>query len=216
MKRIFWDRRGFTTAELLVAALFGMIVMATLYGFYREQMFNLLSQETKTATLEDARGALDMMVREMRNAGAFPVETDTTCIKDDSGIPLKIISANAASFHFQTDTHSPGRPPSSNNPDGKCSETGENVIYSLSGSTITRNGPTNPLVHNVVIPAGSDFLTYYQAGSATPLSHPISDPSVIKRIKITFSVQVPDPTPEGKAAGRRVTSSVSSSVEFRN
>ncbi len=216
MKRIFWNRRGFTLAELLVAALFGMIVIATLYSFYREQLFHLLSQETKTATLEDARGALDMMVREMRNAGAFPVETDTTCIKDDSGIPLKIISANAASFHFQTDTHSPGSPPSSNNPDGKCSETGEKVTYALSGSTITRDGPTNPLVKNVVVPSGSDFLTYYQAGSTVALTHPISDPSTIKRIKITFSVQVPDPTPEGKTTGRTVTSSLSSSVEFRN
>src|SRR3990167_4136259 len=71
MNRIVWDRRGFTTAELLVAALFGMIVMATLYGFFRDQLFNLLAQETKTATREDARGALDMMVRELSNAGSF-------------------------------------------------------------------------------------------------------------------------------------------------
>lgn len=216
MKRMLLDKRGFTLAELLVAALFGMIVMATLYGFFREQMFNLLSQETKTATLEDARGALDMMVRELRNAGAFPVETDTTCIKDDSGIPLKIISANAASFRFQTDTHSPGSPPSSNNPDGKCSETGENVIYSLSGSKITRNGPKNPLVQNVVIPSGSDFLTYYQAGSTIALTHPISDLTTIKRIKITFSVQVQNPNPNSRAANPNVSSTLSSSVEFRN
>ncbi len=189
-----------------MAALFGMIVMATLYSFYRQQIFSLLSQETKTATLEEARGALDMMVRELRNAGAFPVATDDTCAKDNLGNPKRVIAASTSLIHIQSD----------NDGDGKCAATGEIVTYALSGSTITRNGPTNPVVKNVVIPSGSRFLTYYQAGSTTPLPHPISDASVIKRIKIAFSVQVPDPTPEGKAAGRKVASSLSSSVEFRN
>ncbi len=206
MKRIFWNRRGFTLAELLVAALFGMIVIATLYSFYREQLFHLLSQETKTATLEDARGALDMMVRELRNAGAFPVVTDDTCVKDSFNNPRRVIAASSKSIQIQSDTDG----------DGKCTDTGEKVTYALSSSTITRNGPMNPLVKNVVVPSGGDFLTYYQAGSTVALTHPISDPSTIKRIKIIFSVQVPDPTPEGKTTGRTVTSSLSSSVEFRN
>jgi len=58
---IFWDRGGFTTAEVLMAALCGMIVMGALYGFFQEQLYSLLSQEAKTATLEDGRGALDIM-----------------------------------------------------------------------------------------------------------------------------------------------------------
>ncbi len=44
-----------------MAALFGMIVMGALYGFFQEQLYSLLSQEAKTATLEDGRGALDIM-----------------------------------------------------------------------------------------------------------------------------------------------------------
>lgn len=206
MKRVFWDSSGFTITELLIGALFGMIVMATLYGFYRGQMYTLLSQEMRTATLEDTRGALDMMVRELRNAGAFPVGTDATCVKDDLDNPKSVIGASANSIHIQSDANS----------DGRCTATGENVRYAFSGSTITRNGPTNPVVKNVVIPPGSNFLTYYQAGSTTPLVHPISDPSVIKRIRIAFSVEVPDPTPEGKATGRKIVSRLSSSVELRN
>ncbi len=61
MKMVFWGRGGFTTAEVLMAALFGMIVMGALYGFYQEQLYSLLTQEAKTATLEDGRGALDIM-----------------------------------------------------------------------------------------------------------------------------------------------------------
>lgn len=207
MQSIFLDKRGFTTAELLVAALFGMIVMATLYGFFREQMFNLLSQETKTATLEDARGALDIMVRELRNAGAFPVTTGVSCVKDASNNPKRVVAASASSIQIQSDTDG----------NGNCTGTGESVTYTFTGSTITRNVSTSPLVSNPVVPAsGSDYLTYYQAGSTTPLTHPISDLTSIKRIKITFAIQVENPNPSARSANPYVSSTLSSSVEFRN
>lgn len=206
MKRMLLDKRGFTLAELLVAALFGMIVMATLYGFFREQMYNLLSQETKTATLEDARGSLDLMVRELRNAGAFLTTTDATCLKDGSNNPKRVVAASASSIQIQSDTDG----------NGNCTGTGESVTYTLTGSTISRNVTTSPLVNNVVLASGSDFLTYYQAGSTTPLTHPISDLTTIKRIKITFAVQVQNPNPSARSANPNVSSTVSSSVEFRN
>lgn len=211
MKRILRDdRRGFTTAELLVAALFGMIVMATLYGFYREQLFQLLAQETKTATLEDARGALDMMVRDLRNAGSWGSGTQP-------GSCLRVYSASSTSIRIQADLDG----------NGDCSSaTGEDVTYDLSSATSTTCPGSNMirraafgatgscLIPNVVIPSGSTFFTYYNS-SGTDLG---SSPTLtsIKRVKITFSAQVAEPTPEGKAAGRNITSTVSSSVEFRN
>ena len=210
MKRILCDdRRGFTTAELLVAALFGMIVMATLYGFYREQLFQLLAQETKTATLEDARGALDMMVRDLRNAGSWGSGTQP-------GSCLRVYSASSTSIRIQADLDG----------NGDCSSaTGEDVTYDLSSATSTCSGSNiirraafgatgSCLIPNVVIPSGSTLFTYYDS-SGTDLG---SSPTLtsIKRVKITFSAQVAEPTPEGKAAGRNITSTVSSSVEFRN
>lgn len=210
MKRILRDdRRGFTTAELLVAALFGMIVMATLYGFYREQLFQLLAQEHKTATLEDARGALDMMVRDLRNAGSWGSGTQP-------GSCLRVYSASSTSIRIQADLDG----------NGDCSSaTGEDVTYDLSSATSTCPGSNiirraafgatgSCLIPNVVIPSGSTFFTYYNS-SGTDLG---SSPTLtsIKRVKITFSAQVAEPTPEGKAAGRNITSTVSSSVEFRN
>ena len=201
MNRIVWDRRGFTTAELLVAALFGMIVMATLYGFFREQMFNLLSQETKTATREDTRGGLDLMVRELRNSGSWGSGTQPASCE-------RVASATSTKVQIQADLDG----------NGNCSSaTGEDVTYELTGSTITRNGSSHPLVDNVVLPSGSSFLTYYKSDntSFTP-ANTSADRALIKRVKITFAVEVPDPTPDGKTAGRMIRSTLSSSVVFRN
>lgn len=202
-------------AELLVAALFGMIVMATLYGFFREQLFHLLAQETKTATLEDARGALDMMVRDLRNAGSWGTGTVPVTVSGGSTPCSRVVTATATSVRVQADLNGDGDCDGGTSP----AETGEDVTYDLStatstclGSIIRRN--SNCLIANVVIPTGSSLFTYYDS-SNTDLG---SSPTVasIKRVKITFSVQVAEPTPEGKAADRKITSTVSSSVEFRN
>ena len=211
---ILWDKRGFTTAELLVAALFGMIVVATLYGFYREQMFNLLAQETKTATLEDARGALDMMVRELSNAGSFPLPTGyptTRPAGDDDGSNCKrlvLANTNANSIRIQSDLTG----------DGDCADDNEDITYTYNSTsgTIERNSSSSPVVSNIVIPAGSNFLTYYTAGSTTAVTPSSTNINAIKRVKITFTVQVADPTPDGKAAGRNISSTLYSNVDFRN
>jgi hypothetical protein len=196
-----------TTTELLMAALFAAIVLATLYGFYREQLFNLLSQEIKTVTLEDARGALDIMVRELRNAGSWATGTAPSGCQ-------RFVMATATSIRIQADLDGDG------DCDGATSaETGEDVTYDLSnstptcpGSTLRRNG--NCLVANVVIPPGSQLFTYFDS---VHVQLPASPPAAsIKRVKIVFSVQVPQPTPQGKASGRTITSTLASSVEFRN
>lgn len=206
MRRARGKCAGFTTAEVLVAALFALLVVATLYSFYREQLFNLLSQETRTATLEDGRGALDMMVRELRNAGAFPVTTDATCAKDGQNIPLRVVSASADSIQIQSDL----------NGDGTCA-TGEKVTYAYS-STPTSTCPganirreNDCLVANVTKPAGKLF-TYYDTSEVLLADTP-SNPSDIKRVKITFRVQVKSPNPN---VGENISSTFSSSVEFRN
>ena len=206
---IFQDKKGFTVAELLVAALFGMIVVATLYGFFREQMFNLLAQETKTATLEDARGAPDLMVRELSNAGSFPLPIGyptTRPANDDDGSNcerLVLANTNSNSIRVQADF----------NGDGDCSDDYEDITYAYSSGTIQRNSSTSPLVSNVV---ASNFLTYYVAGSTTAATPSSTNINAIKRVHISFAVQLPDPTPEGKAAGRKITSTLYSDVDFRN
>lgn len=211
---ILWDKKGFTIAELLVAALFGMIVVATLYGFFREQMFNLLAQETKTATLEDARGALDLMVRELSNAGSFPLPigypTDRPANDDDGNNCDRLVLAdtNANSIRMQADF----------NGDGDCADDNEDVTYTYNSTsgTIERNSSTSPVVSNVALASGSNFFTYYVAGSTTAVTPSSTNINAIKRVKITFKVEVADPTPEGKAAARKIASTLYTNVDFRS
>jgi hypothetical protein len=225
MKRIFWDSRGSTVTEQLMVALFGLIVMGTLYGFYREQLFNLLSQEAKTATLEDARGALDIMVRDLRNAGSWgagmvPSEKDSSedpkniddPNNDADSVCNRVYAATNKLIHVQMDL----------NGDGDCMDTEpaekrENIKYELTGPTKTCPGLNiirrndDCLVANVETPLPEKLFTYYDSNHGDLGDNPSLES--IKQIKITFTVQVSNPNPK---IGGIVTSTLSSSVEFRN
>jgi hypothetical protein len=201
--KLIRSRNGFTTVELLGAALCAAVILAALYGFYREQLVHLLLQETKTATLEDARGALDIMVRELRNAGFW-----------GTGAPpagcQRIISAAPTLLTIQADLDG----------DGDCDETGENVTYDIGKGTDSCPGPITIrrngycLVANVVVSSKEPLFTYFDANDRPLGQTPSLD--AIKRVRIGFSVEVPDPTPAGKKAGRTIRSTLASSAEFRN
>lgn len=196
------DSRGFTLTELLVTCVFSLTVLGTLYGFYRTQVHNLKFQEKRTEILEAARATLDLMVREIRDAGYWPSSGGTAppgCARIQVATPTQI--------QIQTDL----------NGDGDCSDTHEDITYSYNSTskTIERISSSSPVASGVEIPTGSSFLTYY-AGSTTALTHPISDLSTIKRVKITFEVKADDPTPEGKALGRTLKTTMVSNVYFRN
>lgn len=222
MMKVFWDNQGSTATEQLVAALFAMVVISTLYGFYRNQLFNLLSQETKTATLQDARGALDIMVRDLRSAGLWaagstpsekgdaedPKNIDDPNIDADS-VCNRVYAATKELIYIQMDL----------NGDADCMDKSprENIKYELTGPTATCPGPNiirrngDCLVANAVAPVPGKLFTYYDSDHVDLGDNPPLD--TISRVKITFAVQVRNPNP--KVTGS-VTSTLSSSVEFRN
>lgn len=193
--------------ELIMASLFAMTIMAALYGFFRQQLFALLAQETRTANLEDSRGAIDIMIRELRSAGAFPTSTNGTCAKDALNAPLRVVAASADSIQIQSDLDG----------NGTCDATGEDVTFSFSstatsacpGENIKRSGQC--LVANAVRPTGKLF-TYYDS-SGTLLPDTPTNPADIRRVKITFGITVKNPDP---AVGGNLSTTFSSSVEFRN
>ncbi len=203
MKKTFWGTGGFTTAEFLVAALFGVFIMGTLYGFYQKQLYALLTQEAKTAVLEDGRGALAFIVRDLRNAGSWGAGVvPSEC--------SRVVTATPTTIRVQADLDG----------SGDCSSaTGEDVTYDLSGATSTcpgtiirRNGTC--LVANVVTPISGKLFSYYDRNNLDLGNNP--PVSNIKRVKITFSIQVANPDPKAREANPNVTSTLSSSVEFRN
>jgi hypothetical protein len=216
MLRLLRKSEGAMLIEQLISLLLGLTMIAGLYGFCRAQIYQALVQETKTATLEDARGALDIIVSDLKNAGAWangtaPAETGAG---DDPGLDAdsicnRVYAATASKLHVQMDL----------NGNGSCADTNprENVRYELTGPTATcggikiirRNGDC--LVANVTTPTGGRLFRYYDAagaelGGAPPLA-------AIKRIRIAFAVRAKSPDPKYAAT---IASELSTSVELRN
>lgn len=204
MNKRYRNSQGFTLTEVLVTSVFALTILGTLYGFYRTQLHSLRSQEKRTEVLETARAVMDLMVREIREAGNW---SGTGGVAPPGYARIQGIPT-AIQLQVQMDL----------NGNGDCDDTHEDVTYTYNAAreVIERNSRTSPVASNVYTPPESDFLTYYSAGGTTPLPHPISDPTDIKRVRIAFEVKVDDPTPEGKAVGRKLTTLLVSNVTLRN
>jgi Tfp pilus assembly protein PilW len=207
---------GVTLIEQLVALLLGTIVITSLYEFYRAELFRSISQEAKTATLEDARGALDIIVRDLRNAGSWGAgsvpperggsddpdnDTDTHC--------NRVYAASGGMIHIQMDL----------NGNDNCADPDprENIRYELTGPTSTCPGTTiirrngDCLVANVKTATAGKLFTYYDATGADLGDLP--SPSAVKWIRIAFAVQVKNPD---HRVGGNMISALSTSIELRN
>jgi type II secretory pathway component PulJ len=210
------DQRGATLIEQLMSLLLGAAMITSLYGYFREELYHMVSLETKTATLEDARGALDIMIRDLKNAGSWgtgsaPTETG---VADDPNndadvVCNRVYAATPTLIHVQMDL----------NGNADCADTDprENIRYELTGPTATCAGPYilrrngDCLVANVVPETTGKLFTYYDANGADLGNMPV--PAIIKRVRIAFAVQVKSPDPR---SGGTLASGLSNSVEFRN
>jgi Tfp pilus assembly protein PilW len=210
------DSSGVTLIEQLVALLLGAVIIASLYEFYRAELFRTLSQEARASTLEDARGALDIIVRDLRNAGSWgtgsaPSERETVDDpnNDADTVCNRVYAASGRMIHVQMDL----------NGNGNCTDTEprENVRYELTGPTSTcpgtiiirRNGDC--LVANIKTTTAGKLFTYYDVTGADLGDSP--PPAAIKRIRIAFAVQVKNPDPR---VGGNMMSTLSTSIELRN
>lgn len=207
---------GATLIEQLIALLIGSALITCLYGYFRAELYHTVTVEAKTASLEDARGALDIIIRDLRNAGSWgsgsvPSESGTADDPNNDGDTVcnRVYAATANMIHVQMDL----------NGNGNCADNDprENIRYELTGPTSTCPGPSiirrngDCLVANIVPTTAGKVFSYYD-GNGTDLGNAPSR-DAIKRVKISFTVQVKNPDP--KIAGN-LASIVSSSVEFRN
>ena len=207
---------GVTLIEQLAALLLGTIVIASLYEFYRAELFRTISLEAKTSTLEDARGALDIMVRDLRNAGSWGtgrVPTESGGVDDPNNDAdtncNRVYAASGGMIHVQMDL----------NGNDSCADTEprENIRYELTGPTSTCPGTTiirrngDCLVANVKTASAGKLFTYYDSTGADLGVSPL--PVAIKRIRIAFAVQVKNPD---RRVGGNMTSTLSTSIDLRN
>ena len=216
MVRMLRRNKGITLVEHMMSLLLGSVMIISIYSFCRTQLVHTLAQETKTATLEDARGAVDLIVRDLKNAGAWgdgvpPAETG---IADDpetdsDSICNRVYAATATKIHVQMDL----------NGNGNCADPDprENIRYELTGPTSTcsgtkiirRNGDC--LVANITTPVAEKLFSYFDAagadlGAAPPLA-------AIKRVRVAFAVRAKSPIAQSRAF---IASELSTSVELRN
>jgi len=66
------DRRGFTLVEMLIAMVIVGIMGIALVAFLRAQHQTMVRQNSGVLTTQNARAAMDMLARELRNAGYSP------------------------------------------------------------------------------------------------------------------------------------------------
>ena len=216
MARQLNNFRGATLIEQLVALLLGSVMITSLYGYFRANLYQFIAIEVKTGTLEDARGALDIMLRDLKNAGSWgsgnvPAETAAGDDPDHDADTVcnRVYAATASLIHVQMDL----------NGNGNCADLDprENVRYDLAGSTSTCPGPQiirrngECLVANIVPLSAGKIFTYYDADGNDLGNTPSM--AAIKRVRIAFAVQVKNPDPR---VGGKLTSTLSSSVEFPN
>lgn len=209
------EAHGMTLIEQVIALGLGALMMTVLFGYFRSEIFHLRSLETRTTTMEDARGALDIMIRDLKNAGSWgtgsaPAESGSMDDPDGDADSLcnRVYLATANRLHVQMDL----------NGNGNCADLDprENIRYELTGPTascpgstiIRRNGDC--LVANVVAGPAVLFTYYDGAGNALGATPNLS---TIRRVRIAFSVQVKNPD---SRVGDNLTTLLSSSVEFRN
>jgi type II secretory pathway component PulJ len=217
MKRAFrQNQRGVTLIEQLVSLLLGAAMITSLYGYFRHELYRFLSLEIKTSTLEDSRGALDIMVRDLKNAGSWgtgSAPAETGAADDPSGdadtVCNRVYSATPALLHVQMDL----------NGNGNCvdNDPRENLRYEITGPTATCPGPYiirrngDCLVANVVPESVGKLFTYYDADGYDLGAAPAA--AAIKRVRIAFAVETKNP--DAKSGGS-LSSRLSTSVEFRN
>ncbi len=187
--------KGFTLVELMIAMAVGLIVLGAVYAVFTVQNKQLANQEQLAEMHQNARVAMDMMVREVSMAG-YNQTTDPATIASvprctnalvAAGTPcvgITIAAANTISFvadingNGNTTTTAGGANPNENIAyDRYHSETSPAGVYSLGR---TSNGSKQPVVEYV---ESLNFVYYYD-GTIAPISP--NNLINIRRVKITI------------------------------
>jgi type IV pilus assembly protein PilW len=189
--------RGFTLVELMISMAVGLIVLAAVYALYTLQSKHLANQELITELHQNARVAMDMMVREISMAGynqttdpatitAVPRCTNALVTAGTSCVGITDAGSNTIKFSADLDGNgsiTPDDPSVGDNAD-------ENVAYdtnlSLGINALRRNSKytkTGSTYQPVVEYLHSLSFEYYDGATPPALTSNLAD---IRRVKITI------------------------------
>jgi len=194
-------QEGFSLVELIVSLVVTSIMMAAVVGAFMSAMKTRTYETDKTDALTSSQAALNVMSREIGNAG-FGLKRG---IYASNGLVQG--DCNATRLHFRTNM---------NNLNNTADDIGENVTfyYDTSTSSILRHDqnavPTTSAIINQVSNVQFSYFDYDANGVATQVSVPTDDTSRV-RIKLTVLL-VADPNDVTNK--RNVT--VESDIALRN
>ena len=186
------NNRGYTLMELMVAIAIGMIVMASVATTFTSQTRAYSAQEQINQMEQNARGALDIMSREIKMAGYKP----------NGGSVTGIVSYTSTSLTIQADL----------NADAAISTSGsdnEQIAYAYDSANkkITRQVGTAAsatLAENI---SGFTF-TYHQSSGTTPATSATD----IRRMKIAITAKTEKPDPGYQTNGGYRTMDLSATI----
>ena len=185
--RLLADTRGLTLVELMVALVIVGIMGIAMVGFLRTQHQTVVRQNSGVLATQNARAAIDMFVRELRNAGYNPRGAL-------SGARIQAMDSD--SIAWTADMNADG-----DTLDTSAGQWDERLVYFVQGESLYRasNGGSGvALTDNV----DSLRLAYFDGdGAAT------ADPALVEQIRIRLYYA----TPEGVQAGM-----MQSQVALRN
>lgn len=148
MPMLVYENKGLTLVELMIVLGLSVLLMSAAYLSYNAQHKGGRVQEQVAVIQQDLRAVMDMMEKDIRNAGCDPcIAAIAPLLSGTSGVRalgVEMDLVTTACPHTGTPTH---------------------VIYNLSNNALRRNGQT--LVQNVT----SFGLTYWDANAAqvTPI-----------------------------------------------
>jgi type IV pilus assembly protein PilW len=174
------NKKGFTLTEIIVSMGIGMVVLAAVTTTFMSQARYYNAQEQVNEMEQNARGALDVITRELKMAGYNPASGTITGV-----------TYSTSQLQIEADLDSSGTI-------STTSTANERIIYAFDSANnqITRkvgSGSTQVLAENIT---AFDF-TYYKADGITTTT----TSSEIRQVKIDITARTSKPDPNYSSNG---------------
>lgn len=207
-RRSPWRQAGWTLLETLVAMGIASLFLLALYGFYRFNLQTLSAETARLSVRESSRLALDFLVRELRMAGARPVQSGAC----DGFERLLVAEAQAISLQYDFRGDRIDSPA-----DGCPDDPSERVRYTYDAQAqmlrrATGNGSAQPFIGN--IPADGFLLSYFDR-DGTQLLPPLdpAERAAVFLIDLVIRTAQPHPDPQ---VGASITARLGSAIFLSN
>jgi len=217
-RRLLREEGGFTLPEMLVTMMMMLMVMFALYSIFDMSIRVFSFGNDKVEAVETARVGLDKMARELRSA--YPVDrvNAKTNLFWNAGAPVTALSSpppETGPITFGNDLNGNRRIYDSAT---GLLDSGEQITYSVSGTTLMRNGaPVSENVQDVDGDGKALTLTYFDANGShfdangNPVNPVTGAAAGIRVVHIKLEVKV-----NGNVSQGPVTQILQTDVALRN